>query len=112
MGLLGGGLAPGEFAVAAGAHLAAGHDQLEEPELRGLLPQDETSDLAGAVLGCGGCGNGGGAVVAHVEFRSSHPHLAHRVHALHRRQHRLPAGGRYVLLENVLRRRCLLHFTH
>jgi hypothetical protein len=61
MGVLGGGLAPGDLAVATGAHLVAGHDELEVPDLGALLPEHEAADL-GAALG------GGHVLVAQVEL--------------------------------------------
>lgn len=45
MRLLGGGLPPGDLAVAAGAELAAGEDELKEPEIGVLLPEDEAADF-------------------------------------------------------------------
>jgi hypothetical protein len=101
VGLLGGGLAPRDLAVAAGAHLVAGHDELEEPDLGGLLPEHEAADLGAAL-------RGGDGLVAEVELGRAHPHLAHGVHAAHPLQRRLPARRRNVLLDDVLGRRRLL----
>jgi len=103
VGLVGGGLAPRDLAVAAGAHLVAAHDELEEPDLGGLLPEHEAADL-GAALG------GGDGLVAEVELGRAHPHLAHGVHAPHPLQRRLPARRRDVLLDDVLGRRRLLQW--
>jgi hypothetical protein len=104
-------LAPRHLAVAAGADLAAGHDELQAPQLRLLLPQHEPADLAAAaalaallpaavvpVPGASAVAVG----VAAVQLRGRHPHLAHRVHALNLVQRPLPARRRYVLLHDVL----------
>ncbi|BAS74480.1 Os01g0763850, partial [Oryza sativa Japonica Group] len=101
VGVLGGGLAPGDLAVAAGAHLVAGHDELEVPDLGALLPEHEPADLGAAL-------RGGHVLVAEVELRRAHPHLSHGVHALQPLQRRLPARRRDVLLHDVLGRRRLL----
>lgn len=99
-------LAPRHLAVAAGADLAAGHDELQGPQLRLLLPQHEPADLAAAALAAllpAAVPVSSGAVgVAAVELRSRHPHLAHRVHALHLVQRPLAARRRDVLLHDVL----------
>lgn len=105
VGLFGGGLAPGDLAVAAGAHLVAGHDELEEPDLGGLLPEHEAADLGAAL-------RGGDGLVAEVELGRAHPHLPHGVHAPHPLQRRLPSRRRDVLLDDVLGRRRLLQSIH
>jgi hypothetical protein len=102
-GVLGGGLPPRDLAVAAGAHLVAGHYELEEPDLGRLLPEHEAADLGAAL-------RGGDRLVAEVELGSAHPHLPHGVHAPHPLQRRLPARRRDVLLDDVLGCRCLLQF--
>ena len=105
VGILGGGLAPGDLAVTAGAHLVAGHDELEVPDLGALLQEHEAADLGAAL-------RGGHGLVAEVELGRAHPHLPHGVHALHALQRRLPARRRDVLLHDVLGRRRLLHSIH
>jgi hypothetical protein len=102
VGLLGGGLAPRNLAVAAGVHLVARHDELEEPDLGGLLPEHESAHLGAALRGVDG-------LVAQVELGRAHAHLPHGVHAPHALQRRLPARRRDVLLDDVLGRRRLLH---
>lgn len=107
-------LAPRDLAVAAGADLAAGHDELQAPQLRLLLPQHEPADLAAGALAAllpaavpvSGAASAAAAAmavgVAAVQLRSRHPHLTHRVHALHLVQSPLPARRRDVLLHDVL----------
>jgi hypothetical protein len=88
--VLGGGLAPRDLAVAAGAHLVAGHDELEleEPDLGCLLPEHEASDLAAAL-------RGGDRLVAEMELGRAHPHPPHGVHDAHPLQRRLPVAAMY-----------------
>lgn len=110
-------LPPRDLAVAAGADLAAGHDELQAPQLRLLLPQHEPADLAAAALAAllpaaVPVAGASAVAVAAVELRGGHPHLAHRVHAGHLVQRPFPARRRDVLLHDVLRRRRLLESAH
>lgn len=66
----GGGVAGCARRGTAGAHLVAGHDELEEPDLGGLLPEHEAADLGAALRG-----GGGDRLVAEVELGRAHPHL-------------------------------------
>jgi hypothetical protein len=116
-------LPPRDFAVAAGADLAAGHHELQAPELRLLLPQHEPADLAAAaalaallpaavpVAGTSASAAAAAVAVSAVELGGGHPHLAHRVHARHLVQRPFPARRRDVLLHDVLRRRRLLEVS-
>lgn len=73
LGRLRGGLTPRHLAIATGAHLATGDNQLKEPQVRVLLPQHKSTHFT-IVLRVR-------AVAALVDVRRHHLHLPHRVHA-------------------------------
>lgn len=110
-------LAPRDPAVAAGADLAAGHDQLQAPQVRVLLPQHEPSHLPPATPSLNinnapllAAAPVHDAAVVPVELRCRHPHLPHRVHAAHPAYRFFPSHRhrRRVLLHYVLRPQNLL----
>lgn len=97
------GMAPHELAIAAGVHLAPADGQLDVPHLGSHLPEHEAARLGAA---------GGIAVLDEaagvLELGGHHAHLAHDVGVAHGGEQLVPAGGRQVLLQDVLRRRGLL----
>lgn len=97
---LGRGLVPPDLAIATGADLEAGDNELQVPEVGVLLPQHETSDL--------GVSPRPHAAVSLAHFRPDHLNLPYRIHAVHCIQHALAARGRHVLLDYVLCRRSFL----